>query len=131
MTSSITPKLSLGQWVRRLRQEREMKQEELACPGFSAAYVDAVEHDRVRPSDAALEVLAERLLVTPAALRAMPERLAVAPDFDALAEDFIYQIERTRPALDTRPADALVQVQAAAIEYQYYLPEMPPLARYR
>src|SRR5690242_4060552 len=108
--TTSTPKVSLGQHVRRCRSEQELTQEELGRPGFSAAYVDAVEQDRIRPSDAVLELLAARLGIAPAVLRTLSQPLVLAPDFAAMAEDFLYQIEGVRSALDTHPNAALAQI---------------------
>jgi len=54
----------IGQRVQRLRRERGLTQRKLAEPAYTAAYVSTLEAGRVRPSEAALRHLAERLGVT-------------------------------------------------------------------
>ncbi|WP_436847344.1 helix-turn-helix domain-containing protein [Streptomyces buecherae] len=49
----------------RLRTERGLTQRQLAEPAYTAAYVSTLEAGRVRPSDAALRHLAERLGTSP------------------------------------------------------------------
>ncbi|MEV4612980.1 helix-turn-helix transcriptional regulator [Kitasatospora sp. NPDC049258] len=54
----------IGRRVQQLRHERGMTQRALAEPAYTAAYVSTVEAGRVRPSEAALRHLADRLGVT-------------------------------------------------------------------
>ncbi|WEV29869.1 helix-turn-helix transcriptional regulator [Streptomyces sp. 71268] len=55
----------MGRRVLRLRTERGLTQRQLAEPAYTAAYVSTLEAGRVRPSDAALRHLAERLGTSP------------------------------------------------------------------
>ncbi|EYT80106.1 DNA-binding protein [Streptomyces sp. Tu 6176] len=52
---------TIGRRVQRLRRERGLTQKQLAEPAYTPAYVSTLEAGRVRPSDAALRHLAERL----------------------------------------------------------------------
>ncbi|MEV8457259.1 tetratricopeptide repeat protein [Streptomyces sp. NPDC052095] len=54
----------LGRRVQRLRAEKGLTQRQLAEPSYTPAYVSTVEAGRVRPSEAALRHLADRLGVT-------------------------------------------------------------------
>ena len=54
----------LGRRIKSLRSQRELSQESLAEPGYSAAYVSQIEHGKRRPSDAALSHFAARLGLT-------------------------------------------------------------------
>ncbi|WAL99771.1 helix-turn-helix domain-containing protein [Streptomyces sp. Je 1-369] len=54
----------IGRRVLRLRGERGLTQRQLAEPAYTAAYVSTLESGRVRPSEAALRHLAERLGVS-------------------------------------------------------------------
>jgi tetratricopeptide (TPR) repeat protein len=51
----------IGRRVHRMRTEQGLTQRQLAEPGYTAAYVSTLEAGRVRPSEAALRFLAERL----------------------------------------------------------------------
>src|SRR5438270_2425547 len=55
---------TVGQRLRRLRQERGLSQRELASPGVSYAYISRIEAGARRPSVKALRKLAEKLGVT-------------------------------------------------------------------
>ena len=57
-------KESIGQRLRRLRQERGLSQRELGEPGVSYAYISRVEAGDRTPSEKALRMLAARLGVT-------------------------------------------------------------------
>jgi hypothetical protein len=130
MQSVSTQIETLGQVVERLRQEREMTQEELAPPGLSARYLAAVEQDHRRPADPLLALLAERLAIAPASLRALSSP-GGAPDAAALDEELNYRLEGARQAIDTDPIGALAQIDALAQEYADDLPHTGPHARYR
>ncbi|WP_438310062.1 helix-turn-helix domain-containing protein [Streptomyces sp. HUAS TT3] len=51
----------IGRRVARMRAERGLTQRALAEPAYTAAYISTLESGRVRPSEAALRYLAERL----------------------------------------------------------------------
>ncbi|MFJ5807651.1 tetratricopeptide repeat protein [Streptomyces sp. NBC_01426] len=51
----------IGSRVHRLRTERGLTQRQLAEPAYTPAYISTLESGRVRPSEAALRFLAERL----------------------------------------------------------------------
>ncbi|MFJ5725107.1 tetratricopeptide repeat protein [Streptomyces sp. NPDC093149] len=55
---------AIGRRVQRLRAERGLTQRQLAEPAYTPAYVSTLEAGRVRPSEAAVRHLAERLGVT-------------------------------------------------------------------
>ncbi|MFE6162533.1 tetratricopeptide repeat protein [Streptomyces sp. NPDC056486] len=68
----------IGRRVLRLRTELGLTQRQLAEPAYTPAYVSTLESGKVRPSEAALRHLAERLGVTPGELATgRPARLAV------------------------------------------------------
>ncbi|MFD7501762.1 helix-turn-helix domain-containing protein [Streptomyces sp. NPDC059850] len=54
----------IGRRVLRLRTERGFTQRQLAEPAYTAAYVSTLESGKVRPSEAALRHLADRLGIT-------------------------------------------------------------------
>lgn len=54
----------IGRRVQRLRGRRGLTQRQLAEPTYTPAYISTLEAGRVRPSDAALRHIAERLGVT-------------------------------------------------------------------
>ncbi|MEU4348509.1 helix-turn-helix domain-containing protein [Streptomyces sp. NPDC023838] len=54
----------IGRRVQRLRAERGLTQRQLAEPAYTPAYVSTLESGKVRPSEAALRHLAERLGTT-------------------------------------------------------------------
>ncbi|MER5863680.1 helix-turn-helix transcriptional regulator [Kitasatospora sp. NPDC002040] len=64
MTVQTEPS-AIGQRLQQLRRERGLTQRALAGSGYTAAYVSTLEAGRVRPSEAALRYLAERLGITP------------------------------------------------------------------
>ncbi|MER5255990.1 helix-turn-helix transcriptional regulator [Streptomyces sp. NPDC002855] len=67
----------IGRRVLRLRTELGLTQRQLAEPAYTPAYVSTLESGKVRPSDAALRHLAQRLGVTPEELATgRPARLA-------------------------------------------------------
>ena len=55
---------AVGRRVHRLRTERGLTQRQLAEPAYTPAYISTLEAGRVRPSEAAIRHLAERLGVT-------------------------------------------------------------------
>src|SRR3954462_7067544 len=56
---------SIGERLRRLRQDRGLSQRELASPGGSYAYISRMEAGARRPSVKALRQLARKLNVSP------------------------------------------------------------------
>jgi tetratricopeptide (TPR) repeat protein len=54
----------IGERVQRLRRERGLTQRRVAEPAYTAAYVSTLEAGKVRPSEAALRFLADRLGTT-------------------------------------------------------------------
>ncbi|MGW5865102.1 helix-turn-helix domain-containing protein [Streptomyces sp. NPDC055239] len=67
----------IGRRVLRLRTELGLTQRQLAEPAYTPAYVSTLESGKVRPSEAAIRHLAERLGVTPEELSTgRPARLA-------------------------------------------------------
>src|SRR5690348_16514170 len=68
---------TIGRRVQRLRLERGLTQRQLAAPAYTPAYVSTRQAGRVRPSDEALNHLAERLGVASDELATgRPARLA-------------------------------------------------------
>ncbi|MCC9307892.1 tetratricopeptide repeat protein [Kitasatospora sp. RB6PN24] len=55
---------AIGRRVLRLRTERGLTQRALAAPDYTAAYISTLEAGKVRPSEAALRYLADRLEVS-------------------------------------------------------------------
>jgi transcriptional regulator with XRE-family HTH domain len=55
---------TVGQRIRRLRQERGLSQRELSEPGISYAYISRVEAGGRNPSEKALRALAAKFGVT-------------------------------------------------------------------
>jgi transcriptional regulator with XRE-family HTH domain len=72
----MTGSESIGQRLKRLRQERGFSQRELASPGVSYAYISRIEAGTRQPSVKALRRLAAKLSVT-------PEYLETGSDLDA------------------------------------------------
>ncbi|MFC1416114.1 helix-turn-helix domain-containing protein [Streptacidiphilus cavernicola] len=60
---------SLGQRLRGLRLKRGLSQQDLVSPETSASYISLIETNKRIPSDAVLEILAERLGTSPGYLR--------------------------------------------------------------
>jgi transcriptional regulator with XRE-family HTH domain len=56
---------SLGDRVRRLREERGLSQRDLSEPGISYAYISRIEAGVRNPSEKALRMLASKLGVSP------------------------------------------------------------------
>lgn len=56
---------TVGERIRRLREERGLSQRELAEPGVSYAYLSRIEAGQRMPSEKALRKLAAKLGVTP------------------------------------------------------------------
>src|SRR2546429_5047449 len=52
---------TIGQRLKRLREERHLSQREISGPGASYGYVSKVENDIRKPTKKALRVFAERL----------------------------------------------------------------------
>src|SRR3712207_5333872 len=63
-TSQAPAAETVGQRLRRLRNERGLSQRELASPGVSYAYISRIEAGTRQPSVKALRMLARRLGVT-------------------------------------------------------------------
>lgn len=62
--SRVGATAEIGRRVLRLRTERGFTQRQLAEPAYTAAYVSTLESGKVRPSEAALRHLADRLGIT-------------------------------------------------------------------
>jgi transcriptional regulator with XRE-family HTH domain len=56
---------TVGQRIRRLREERGVSQRDLSEPGTSYAYISRIEADARNPSEKALRMLATKVGVTP------------------------------------------------------------------
>ena len=56
---------TIGERIRRMRQERGLSQRELESPGVTYAYISRLEAGTRRPSEKALRTLADRFGVTP------------------------------------------------------------------
>lgn len=97
---------ALGRRLRRLREERGLRQSDLAGASLSAAYVSMIEHGRRRPSARVIAELAGRLAVH-------PDELTVTHDEDGaaalhwLAADLTTRTELTS-ALLAHTASALL-----------------------
>lgn len=86
---------ALGRRLRRLREERGLRQSDLAGGTLSAAYVSMIEHGRRRPSARVIADLAGRLAVH-------PDELTVAND------------EVMEPVLQSPAADSSTPTQRTA-----------------
>lgn len=53
--------VKLGRRIRQLRLDRNLSQEELAAPDYTAAYISHIEHGKRRPSREALEHITDKL----------------------------------------------------------------------
>jgi transcriptional regulator with XRE-family HTH domain len=60
----VTQVSSIGDRVRRLREEQGLSQRDLASPEVSNAYVSRIEAQKRAPSEKALRALAEKLGTT-------------------------------------------------------------------
>src|SRR6266513_4093984 len=104
---------TVGQRLRRLRQENGFSQRELASPGVSYAYISRIEAGARRPSVKALRQLARKLgvsveyLETGSDLREVDERELRLADAELelrLAEDGEKALEIVRQILDDASA---------------------------
>lgn len=77
---------TIGERLRRLRQERGMSQRDLHSPGVSYAYISRIEAGARDPSVKALRKLAERLDVSVEYLESGRERTTTDDLFERLAE---------------------------------------------
>ncbi|MEE1796514.1 helix-turn-helix domain-containing protein [Streptomyces sp. BE308] len=123
---------AVGRRVQRLRAERGLTQRQLAEPSYTPAYISTLEAGRVRPSEAAVRHLAERLGVSyeelatgrPAALATgVRERLveaqrtlATGAAEDAAASYRALLAEAGRLGLDGERATALLGLGQCALE---------------
>ncbi|MFI8849363.1 tetratricopeptide repeat protein [Streptomyces sp. 891-h] len=100
---------AIGQRVLRLRTERGLTQRQLAEPAYTPAYISTLESGKVRPSEAALRHMAERLGTT-------PEELATGRPAH-LAADLRLRLTDARHALATgAPEDAATLFRAVRTE---------------
>ncbi|MGW6023648.1 tetratricopeptide repeat protein [Streptomyces sp. NPDC055099] len=107
----------IGRRVLRLRTELGLTQRQLAEPAYTPAYVSTLESGKVRPSEAALRHLAQRLGVTPDELTTgRPARLAT---------ELRLRLTDARRALATgSPEDAAPLFRALCAEaVEHALPE--------
>ncbi|MFE6973058.1 helix-turn-helix domain-containing protein [Streptomyces sp. NPDC057682] len=61
LPGGTTDPVAIGRRVKKLRKERGLTQRQLAEPEYTAAYVSTLEAGKVRPSEAALRHIADRL----------------------------------------------------------------------
>ncbi|MBO8185208.1 tetratricopeptide repeat protein [Streptomyces spirodelae] len=105
---------AIGRRVLRLRTERGLTQRQLAEPAYTPAYISTLESGKVRPSEAALRHMAERLGTT-------PEELATGRPAH-LAADLRLRLADARHALATgAPEDAATlfrALRAEAVEHR-------------
>lgn len=122
----------IGRRVQRLRTERGLTQKQLAEPAYTPAYVSTLEAGRVRPSEAALRHLAERLgvayeelatgrpahLATDLRLRLTDARRTLATgEAEVAAEQYTALLaEATTHGLDAECAAALLGLGECALE---------------
>ncbi|WP_346776192.1 helix-turn-helix transcriptional regulator, partial [Streptomyces sp. SID10115] len=122
----------IGRRVLRLRGERGLTQRQLAEPAYTAAYVSTLESGRVRPSEAALRHLAERLgvsyeelatgrpphLAAELRLRLTDARRALATGAPEDAADLFRTVheEAVTHTLDEEQADALLGLGDCLLE---------------
>ncbi|MFT2018089.1 helix-turn-helix domain-containing protein [Streptomyces sp. 796.1] len=99
---------AIGRRVLRLRTAHGFTQRQLAEPAYTAAYVSTLEAGRVRPSEAALRHLAERLGVS-------PEELATGRSPQAATEVRL-GLTDARRTLATGGADAAADAFTALLD---------------
>lgn len=123
---------TIGRRVHRLRTERGLTQRELAEPSYTPAYISTLEAGRVRPSEAAVRHLAERLgvsyeevatgrpahLATELRLRLVEAQrtLATSAAEDAVADFAELLAEADRLGLDQEIASATLGLGECALE---------------
>ncbi|MFI6946633.1 helix-turn-helix domain-containing protein [Streptomyces sp. NPDC050422] len=104
---------AIGRRVKRLRKERELTQRQLAEPAYTAAYVSTLEAGKVRPSEAAIRHIAERLGVAPEELATgKPTHIATALRMELADAQRLLAVE---DAADARAA--YEQILGRAEEY--------------
>ena len=107
MADGPTPS-ALGERVRQLRIARGLTQTKLGAGRFSKEYVSQIERGRVRPNDAALEWLADRLEV--------PRRFLETGISSAEHERLAGLISRAEAAIAAREFDnALATLERIAL----------------
>ncbi|MEP6776286.1 MAG: DUF2225 domain-containing protein, partial [Chloroflexota bacterium] len=142
--SNVTRDISIGdigERIRKAREQRELSQEELATPRFTAEYVSALERGSLRPSLKALEHLASNLRLPVAHLTSSLEprtTLVSAPgiaseaDLSALQEDLSYQYTYARMLIRTgKVEEALGLVKTAEESAGPYAGHLPPRLLFR
>lgn len=123
---------TIGRRVHRLRAERGLTQRELAEPSYTPAYISTLEAGRVRPSEAAVRHLAERLgvsyeevatgrpahLATELRLRLVEAQrtLATSAAEDAVTDFTELLAEADRLGLDQESASATLGLGECALE---------------
>lgn len=122
----------IGRRVLRLRTERGFTQRQLAEPAYTAAYVSTLESGKVRPSEAALRHLAERLGVSyeelttgrdphdairlRARLTDARRALATGDAKDAVGDFHTLMVEAERLGFQDEQASAMVGLGDCALE---------------
>ncbi|MET7643772.1 helix-turn-helix domain-containing protein [Streptomyces sp. NPDC005426] len=114
---------AIGRRVKRLRKERALTQRQLAEPVYTAAYVSTLEAGKVRPSEAALRHIAERLGVAPEELATgKPTHLAATLRMELAEAHRVLAVEDAddaraayRRVLDQAEEYGLTQERAAAL----------------
>lgn len=103
---------SIGERIKKIRQERGLTQEALAGPEFTKGYVSALERGAVRPSLKALDVFARRLDVPLSDFVSADQSVKVTPDLAALEEDLHYQANYAKMLIRANQVDEALDLLA-------------------
>lgn len=103
---------SIGERIRKIRQERGLTQEALAGPEFTKGYISALERGAVRPSLKALDVFARRLDVPLSEFVSADQSLRVTPNLAALEEDLHYQANYAKMLIRSDQVDEALELLA-------------------
>ncbi|MDR7451431.1 MAG: tetratricopeptide repeat protein [Armatimonadota bacterium] len=94
------PGTTLGARIRQARKALGLTQRDLGRPSLSASYVSMIEHDRVRPSLATLQLLAGRLRLPLSALLDAPPPVSVRAAVACRRGDSLLRQHRFTEALE-------------------------------
>ena len=133
----------IGEQIRKVREQRELTQEELAAPRFTGEYISAVERGILRPSLKALEHLASNLELPVSHFISSPDTdtratlvsalgIASEADLSALQEDLSYQYTYARMLIRTgKVEEALDLIRTAEESAAPYTGHLPPRLLFR
>ncbi|HKP53164.1 MAG TPA: helix-turn-helix transcriptional regulator [Chloroflexia bacterium] len=123
----VTSLPSLGNRIRRMRQEKGMTQEALAGDDFTKGYVSALERGAVRPSLKALDIFANRLGVPITHFLSTSQEPASERDVKRQQEDFLLQCNYAKMLLRAGLLQEALQFIDELEQYiQPYAKMLPP-----